>query len=177
MTARDRVLDARHNARMSPDGTPFQAVMPAPFGAVGIHTSADAVTGIHYLSKSAAPRAPTSALAARAVRQIERYLDDPQFRFELPLSIDGTDYQRRVWEALTRIPLGELKTYGGLAGELRSSARAVGQACGANRLPIVIPCHRVVSGAGIGGFAHHTDGYLIATKRWLLAHEGALRLA
>ena len=58
-----------------------------------------------------------------------------------------------------------------LARELASSARAVGQACGANHIPIIIPCHRVVSKAGIGGFAHHRDGYELEIKRWLLKHE------
>ena len=58
-----------------------------------------------------------------------------------------------------------------MGGALRDHARAVGQACGDNRLPIVIPCHRVVAADGIGGFAHATGGYLLEAKRWLLAHE------
>ena len=66
---------------------------------------------------------------------------------------------------------GQTLTYGELARRLRAEARAVGQACGDNRLPIVIPCHRVVAADGIGGFAHSSSGYLIEAKRWLLAHE------
>jgi methylated-DNA-[protein]-cysteine S-methyltransferase len=69
------------------------------------------------------------------------------------------------------IPRGRTRTYGEFARELGGEARAVGQACGDNRLPIVIPCHRVVAADGIGGFAHATDGYLIEAKRWLLLHE------
>jgi methylated-DNA-[protein]-cysteine S-methyltransferase len=69
------------------------------------------------------------------------------------------------------IPRGRTRTYGELARELGGEARAVGQACGDNRLPIVIPCHRVVAADGIGGFAHATDGYPIEAKRWLLLHE------
>ncbi len=154
---------------------PFHAILPAPFGAVGVRVAGDKVSEIRYLPKSTRPEAPCNALAARVAKQIERYLDDPGYRFDLPLAIDGTAYQQRVWKALCEIPVGALKTYGEVSGALRSSPRAVGQACGANRLPIVIPCHRVVSASDIGGFAHHTDGYLIATKRWLLAHEHAER--
>jgi methylated-DNA-[protein]-cysteine S-methyltransferase len=69
------------------------------------------------------------------------------------------------------IPRGRTRTYGDLAQELGGEARAVGQACGDNRLPIVIPCHRVVAAQGIGGFGHSTGGYLIEAKRWLLLHE------
>jgi methylated-DNA-[protein]-cysteine S-methyltransferase len=73
------------------------------------------------------------------------------------------------------IPRGKTRTYGDLAQELgaefEATPRAVGQCCGDNRLPIVIPCHRVVAADGIGGFSHTTEGYLIEVKRWLLAHE------
>jgi methylated-DNA-[protein]-cysteine S-methyltransferase len=153
----------------------FDAVMTAPFGAVGIRTTSDALTAIQYLPKSVRAVAPKNALAGRAVRQIERYFIDPEFRFDLPLLIGGTAYQRRVWDALCSMRVGESMTYGSMARQLHSSPRAVGQACGANRLPIVIPCHRVVGANDIGGFAHHTDGYLISTKQWLLAHEAPAR--
>jgi len=149
----------------------FDAVIAAPFGAVGIRTASGSVCEIAYLPRSARLVAPRNGLADRAARQIERYLADPQWRFDLPLIITGTVHQKRVWDALLEIPLGRLLTYGALARSLGSSARAVGQACGSNRLPIVIPCHRVVGADGIGGFAHHSDGYLIDTKRWLIAHE------
>ena len=69
------------------------------------------------------------------------------------------------------IPRGRTRTYGDIAAELGGEARAVGQACGDNCLPVVIPCHRVVAADGIGGFAHATSGYLLEAKRWLLMHE------
>jgi methylated-DNA-[protein]-cysteine S-methyltransferase len=149
----------------------FDAVMTAPFGAVGLRTSSDALTEIRYLPQSSRAIAPKNALAARALQQIERYFADPEYRFDLPLCIGGTQYQRRVWDALCGMRVGESMTYGSMARQLRSSPRAVGQACGANRLPIIIPCHRVVGANDLGGFAHHIDGYLISTKQWLLAHE------
>ena len=85
--------------------------------------------------------------------------------------IEGSEFQRRLWDALCEIPRGRTLTYGELAKRLAVDARAIGQACGDNRLPIVIPCHRVVAANGIGGFAHSTGGYLVEAKRWLLAHE------
>jgi len=129
------------------------------------------VAEIRTLAQATPSRSPRNALAERAARQLERYRDDPDATFDLPLLIEGTAFQRGVWEAMRAIPRGRTRTYGELARELGGEARAVGQACGDNRLPIVIPCHRVVAADGIGGFAHATDGYLIEAKRWLLLHE------
>ena len=110
-------------------------------------------------------------------KQLERYREDPDARFDLPLLIEGTEFQRRLWAALCEIPRGRTLTYGALARQLGAEGhemtRAVGQACGDNRSPVVIPCHRVVAANGIGGFAHATDSYLLEAKRWLLMHEAA----
>ena len=129
------------------------------------------VVSIGYLPLTAESKDPENELAERAVRQIERYRDDPDTKFDLPLLIEGTDFQRRVWDAMCAIPRGRTLTYGEMARKLDGEARAVGQACGDNKLPIVIPCHRVVAASGIGGFAHSTGGYLLEAKRWLLMHE------
>ena len=138
---------------------------------VAVATRDGRVAEIRFLPLSAASLAPANSLAERAARQLEGYPRDPDARFDLPLAIEGTPFQRSVWEAMQRIPRGRTRTYGELAQELGGEARAVGQACGDNRLPVVIPCHRVVGANGIGGFAHATDGYLLEVKRWLLAHE------
>ena len=138
---------------------------------VAVRTHDGRVAQIRYLPPSTPGLAPRNALAERAARQIERYCEDPDTTFDLPLAIEGTDFQKRVWAAMCAIPRGRTRTYGDLARELGAQARAVGQACGDNRLPIVIPCHRVVAADGIGGFAHSTDGFLIEAKRWLLLHE------
>ena len=115
--------------------------------------------------------APRNPLAERAARQLERYRADSGATFDLPLLIEGSPFQRALWEAMCSIPHGQTRTYGELAQQLGAEARAIGQACGDNRLPIVIPCHRVVAANGIGGFAHATGGFLIEAKRWLLRHE------
>jgi methylated-DNA-[protein]-cysteine S-methyltransferase len=155
----------------------WDAVIEFPKMKVAVETRDDRVAGIRYLPLSAESKAPANALAERAVRQLERYRQNPDIRFDLPLLIEGSEFQRRLWAALCEIPRGRTLTYGEMArklgGEDFESARAVGQACGDNRLPIVIPCHRVVAAHGVGGFSHTTEGYLIEAKRWLLMHEAS----
>ena len=129
------------------------------------------VVEIRYLPLSAPLISPKNPLARKAKAQLERYRDDPDTVFDLPLQVEGTPLQRGVWQAMCAIPRGKTRTYGELARELGADPRAIGQCCGDNRLPIVIPCHRVVAADGIGGFSHTSEGYLIEVKRWLLAHE------
>jgi methylated-DNA-[protein]-cysteine S-methyltransferase len=152
----------------------FNAVIDAPFGKVGIRTGGEAVREIVYLSATTASVEPDCVLAERAAEQIARYFDDASVGFDLPLAARGTPFQQRVWQGISAIGAGGVLTYGELAKRIGSdSARAVGQACGSNPFPLVIPCHRVVSASGIGGFAHHGgEGFFRDVKRWLLAHEG-----
>lgn len=149
----------------------YDVVVEFPRMKVAVRTHHDRVTDICYLPPSAPVISPKTGLGQKAARQLEAYRADPDARFDLPLLIEGTPFQRRLWAALCEIPRGRTLTYGELARRLGGEARAVGQACGDNRLPIVIPCHRVVAANGIGGFAHATRGYLLEAKRWLLAHE------
>ena len=141
---------------------------------VAVSTRGAHVVEIRYLPPTASAMVPITALGERAARQLENYREDPDATFDLPLAIEGTPFQRRLWEALCAIPRGATLTYGELGRRLGAPARAVGQACGDNRLPIVIPCHRVVAANGVGGFAHSSRGWLIEVKRWLLAHELSL---
>lgn len=151
----------------------YDVVVGFPKMKVAVATRDGRVAAIRYLPPDADLLAPANALAERAARQLERYRGDADAKFDLPLLIEGTQFQRRLWDALCAIPRGRTLTYGELARKLGGEARAVGQACGDNKLPIVIPCHRVVAAGGIGGFAHSTDGYLIEAKRWLLMHESS----
>ena len=151
----------------------YQARHSTPFAVLGIRVAGDKLTGIDYLPKGAATLDPTTRFAERACREIERYLDDPQFRFTLPFDYAGTEFQCRVWRAISSIAVGKTNTYKGIAQRLKSAPRPVGGACGANRIPILIPCHRVLASNGIGGFMHARGGYPLEIKRWLLAHEGA----
>jgi methylated-DNA-[protein]-cysteine S-methyltransferase len=142
---------------------------------VAVATREERVVEIRYLPLSSSSISPRNSLAERAARQLERYREDPDARFDLPVLIEGSPLQRGVWEAMCAIPRGKTRTYGELARELEAAhfatPRAIGQACGDNRLPLVIPCHRVVAADGIGGFGHATGGYLLEAKRWLLMHE------
>ena len=152
----------------------FSAIVEAPFGAIGIRADAGVLRELVYLPRSFSEKAPSDSLSERVARQLERYLEDADFRFDLPLADVGTAFQRRVWETIAAIPCGEVFTYGQVAKLIRSAPRAVGQACGANWYPLIIPCHRVTASGGLGGFSNHDDetGFHLGVKRWLLAHEG-----
>jgi len=152
---------------------PYSAVLSAPGFSIGIRCSDDEITAIDYLEPQmeVAPKAP---LAREAVRQLCAWLKDPGFEFGLPLAPAGTHFQRRVWEQICAIPAGQTKSYGEVAAAIHSGPRAVGNACGANPYPIVVPCHRVVgANQGLGGFARQRGGFLLDIKKWLLQHEHA----
>jgi methylated-DNA-[protein]-cysteine S-methyltransferase len=111
-------------------------------------------------------------LLREACRQLQAYFDGERDRFDLPLAPRGTAFRQRVWHALREIPAGETRSYGDLARRLGSAARAIGQANGANPIPILIPCHRVIGANGaIGGYSGAAGP---DTKRYLLDHEARL---
>lgn len=150
----------------------FSAVLPAPTFSLGIRCNGDEITEIVYLEPRAELR-PQSLLAKEAVRQLSAYLKDARFDFSLPLQPAGTAFQRKVWQRIATIQPGATQTYGELAQAIGSGPRAVGNACGANPYPLVVPCHRVVAANhGLGGFARQRGGFLLDVKRWLLEHEG-----
>ena len=152
----------------------YQAKLKAPFGVLGIRCTADALTGIDFLSAGEKPQHATNAFAKTVCEQLLRYIENPDTQFSVPLELNGTAHQKKVWQAMLAIPRGNTRSYGEIAAELKSCAQAVGQACGANPIPVIIPCHRVVGKVGLGGFARHTSGDPLDIKRWLLAHEGGL---
>lgn len=150
----------------------FAAILTTPFGALGVMTGGAAITQIGFLPPGTPVRAPRSPLARRACAQLEAYLADPDAGFDLPLAPAGSAFQRRVWRVIAGIPRGHTLTYGEIARRLKSAPRAVGQACGRNPYPLVVPCHRVVAAdGGLGGFDSARGGYKLDIKRWLLAHE------
>ena len=149
----------------------YQAKLPTPFGMLGIRCEADALTGIDFLGPDTTPQPPSETFAREVCGQLQAYFIDPDFHFNLSLKLNGTAHQTKVWQAISAIPSGQTRNYGDLATMVASSPRAVGQACGSNPIPIVIPCHRVVSKSGIGGFIHQRAGGALDIKRWLLAYE------
>jgi len=160
------VIELHYHVRMD-----YQAILPAPFAKLGIRCTDEALLGIEFLPVNTRALLPRNALAKKVCTQLEAYLADADFHFDLPLALTGTEHQRKVWRSMRAIPRGTTRTYGKLAAQLDSCARAVGQACGNNPIPIVIPCHRVVGKSGLGGFMKHAEGESLDIKRWLLAHE------
>ncbi len=111
----------------------------------------------------------TNDIVERAIDQLQAYFDGRLKAFDLPLSLRGTDFQKGVWQQLCRINFGDTASYGDIAKKIGKpkAARAVGMANNKNRIPIVIPCHRIIGSDGsLTGFAGGLD-----TKRWLLNHE------
>lgn len=186
-----RAIRREDRAAMTSGTDRRSTTFAAPFATLAISTDGRAVTGIRYLPRSVAASGPADDVAALAIREIERYLGEPAFRFTVPTTAVGHALHRRVWDAISAIPAGRTLTYGAIARELGADPRAVGQACGANPIPLIVPCHRVVgAGGALGGFMGQGDpgvrepdlfapdpaagGTFVPAeiKRWLLAHEG-----
>jgi methylated-DNA-[protein]-cysteine S-methyltransferase len=149
----------------------------SPIGQLILKTDGEALTGIYSDLPSRPPRElhlwtrdATAGPLPEAVRQLEEYFRGERLEFDLPLTLEGTEFQKRAWHNLLAIPYGETRSYGEQARLIGnpSASRAVGLANGRNPIPIVVPCHRVIGADGsLTGF-----GGGIERKRWLLAHEG-----
>lgn len=153
--------------------TPITPVMALPACVLGLRWSESSIEEIVFLPPGTPLSPRDHPLAASFRREIAAYLARPDHAFALPLSTRGTAFQNRVWSEISATPAGRTRTYGEIARQLNSAPRAVGQACGANPFPIVVPCHRIVGQASLGGFARQTTDWLLQTKQWLLAHEAA----
>lgn len=112
-------------------------------------------------------------MLAEAARQLRAYAAGDLKRFDLPLRVAGSDFQRAVCDQMRAIPFGDTVTYGDIARALDQSAQAVGNACGRNPIPVIIPCHRVMGAKGLTGFSGKGG---VETKVALLRHEGAAGL-
>lgn len=145
-----------------------QRQLDTPIGPVTVTVREDAVTALHLAAGR--DQGPDIPLMGEALRQISEYFRGFRQQFDLPLRQEGTPFQQQVWTALRRLEYGHTCSYGDLARELGlpiGAARAIGQANGRNRLPILVPCHRVLAAGGkIGGY-----GGGLSVKRWLLDHE------
>ena len=153
----------------------FSAIVSAPFGAIGIRTEAEQVRELVYLPPHFGEQAATDAVAELAALQVARYLADADFAFSLPLRTAGTAFQQRVWQALRAIPCGETASYQQVAQAIGqpNAVRAVAGACAANRLAIVIPCHRVVRNDGaLSGYRWGTARKALLLKREAKRQEG-----
>jgi methylated-DNA-[protein]-cysteine S-methyltransferase len=141
--------------------------MKSPVGPLTLFADAEALIAVEW---GRAPEPAPTALLREAVAQLDAYFDGRLTRFELPLRLTGSPFQRAVWALMGDIPYGVTRTYGDLARTLDNAPRAVGGACGRNPVPIIVPCHRVL-GAG-GRMTGYSGGAGVETKQALLRLEG-----
>ena len=145
-----------------------RASLITPLGPVTLTETAGVITALDWYDSPGAG----SPLLTEALRQLQAYFDRRLTRFDLPLDF-GTGFQAQVRHAMAAIPYGETRRYGDLAREIGAPAQAIGQACGANPLPVLIPCHRVLAANGLGGFSAKGG---VESKVFLLKLEGAASL-
>ncbi|MBR9843066.1 MAG: methylated-DNA--[protein]-cysteine S-methyltransferase [Rhodobacteraceae bacterium] len=141
----------------------------SPVGDLRITETDGAITALHW-GQGAMDATP---LLLEAEAQLSAYFDREREAFDLPLNVVGSDFQRAVCDAMRAIPYGYTRTYGEIARDLSVPAQAVGQACGGNPIPIIIPCHRVMGAKGLTGFSGAGG---VETKVLLLRLEGAASL-
>lgn len=153
----------------------FTAILKSPVGYLGVRLEGQKLIGLKFLGRkkpSADEAAENNEDITKSVNSaLNIYFTDPYNVKQPEIVLDGTKFQKKIWKVLSLIRPGKTRTYSDIARELKTSPRAVGNACRRNPVPIFIPCHRVVSTSGRGGFMGHTSGEPLAIKEWLLAHE------
>lgn len=143
-----------------------------PVGGLVVEATDDIIIAVRWIDGGADDAVGDSGLLAEARRQLKAYFAGRLKQFDLPLAPAGSSFERDVWRQMCDIPYGGIMTYGEMAQAVGGVARAVGGACGANPIPVIIPCHRVL-GAGNRMVGYSGRGW-VETKRWLLVHEGAM---
>ncbi|MFI4955481.1 MAG: methylated-DNA--[protein]-cysteine S-methyltransferase [Gammaproteobacteria bacterium] len=139
---------------------------------LGIRVENETITKIDFVAPEAELIIPKDKLSKLAAEQFQAYCENPHFKFDLPIIYHGTAFQQQLWKYLPTIITGTTQTYTEVAQALNSGARAIGNACRRNPLPLIFPCHRVVAKHKLGGFSGHQHGYYLSIKEKLLTHEG-----
>lgn len=148
----------------------YTAIIQTPIGKIGIRAK-PVLTRLEFLSDNTPLSASTESLGDQIIHELNHYFKNPNFQFTIPYAITGTTFQQRIWKLLIRLPVGKTVTYSELAKQVNTGARAIGNACQTNPLPLFIPCHRVLAQHGLGGFSGDRTGGKVAIKKWLLTHE------
>ena len=146
-------------------------IISSPVGNLGITVKNYKLIRLDLFANSAQYKIPESLYCQHVTAELAAYFLNPQHTFSLDLELTGSEFQQTVWWTLRNIRPGETVTYGDLARKLNTSARAIGQACRTNPIPIIVPCHRVIGAHSAGGYVGQTSGYLHDIKKFLLAHE------
>lgn len=151
--------------------TPHVVVLETPIGKIWVASDEELITAVSF-DPLPVRHAKLPAVLLKAEQQLHEYFAGRRKRFDLPVQRVGSRFQKLVWRALEDIPYGKAASYKTLGIHIggRAIGRTVGNACGKNPIPIIVPCHRVIGGTGL------LSGYVggIWRKRWLLQHEGAL---
>lgn len=148
-----------------------RALLKTSVGVLEITGTEQGITSIEFTNRKARPQKITSKTIARCVAQLQEYFEGSRTEFDVPLVIAGTPFQEKVWKKINAVTFGHTISYGSIAGKLtkKGGFQAVGQAIGANKHCIVIPCHRITaSNGGMGGYSGGLE-----KKKWLLRHEKA----
>lgn len=148
-------------------------VMDTPLGALALTSERGALVALDWSDEVAEPAPPDDPVLAKAAEQLTEYFAGKRRAFDLPLAPRGTPFRQRVWRAMLDIPYGETRSYGDVARALESGPRAVGGACGANPLPVIVPCHRILAAAGLGGYSGRGG---LEVKQFLLRLEARHRV-
>lgn len=153
----------------------YAVIFTTEIATIGLQFAGSKLTKVEYLNNKT-NKDSTSKVAENIKNKIKRYLN-PQSKtkdINVDFQLDVTAFQEKVLKQLLLIPYGETRSYGEIAKTLKTSPRAVGNACRNNPLPIIIPCHRVVAANGIGGYAGETEGVILDIKYQLLQLEGVV---
>lgn len=151
----------------------YSAVYNTPIGKLGIVTDNDALSQIEFVANDTKLIRPKNPLAEKTIKQLDLYFISAKHQFDLPIALQGTQLQIKIWQAMLAIKPGTTQSYGALAMQIQTNPRVVGNACRANPIPIIVPCHRIVAANSLGGYAGHKDGEVFGKKIWLLEHEHA----
>ena len=159
-----------------PDSPRWDGIFNTPSFALGVLLFGESLDELRFLPAQPSTIFKPSPLLQEVWQQLNAWRLQANFAFDLPLrpfAAKGTPFRQAVWQEIATIPYGTTRSYGEIAKQLNSSPRAVGQACGDNPFPIIIPCHRVLAAQQqLGGFNHQARGDLLAVKTWLLQREG-----
>ncbi|KIC36695.1 methylated-DNA--[protein]-cysteine S-methyltransferase [Leisingera sp. ANG-M7] len=147
----------------------ISASLETPVGPLSVSERDGAIVRLDWTAEASGQ----SALLSRALKQLQAYFAGELTVFDLPLQVAGSGFQRAVCDAMLAIPFGETRTYGDIARDLSAPPQPVGNACGGNPIPVIIPCHRVLGASGLGGFSGKGG---VETKVALLKLEGAASL-
>jgi methylated-DNA-[protein]-cysteine S-methyltransferase len=147
------------------------AGIDSPVGTLELEEHENQIVRISWAPELPSTLEPSTPILERACSALNSYFAGAPESFGVPLSPAGSEFQLRVWREMQAIPRGETRTYGDLARAVGSAPRAIGMACGANPIPIIIPCHRVIAATGLGGYSGGTG---LDIKIFLLRLEGAL---